>query len=153
MDYTNPKEHFCSNKNCPDYNKIGADNIIRRGHNKKGKQMFMCKTCGVRFVETKGTVFYNRHLSEEDIILICKLLVEKNSIRAIERITEHHRDTIGNLISDLAAHCREVTEFLIRNVGLSEVEVDEMWSFIKKSKRTLAKESLTNLKTVMSGYT
>lgn len=93
MDYTNPKEHFCSNKNCLDYNKIRADNIVRRGHNAKGQQMFMCKTAGVRFVETKGTVFYNKHLSEKEIILICKLLMEKNSIRAIERITEHHRDT------------------------------------------------------------
>jgi len=153
MDYTNPKGHFCSNKNCQGYNKIGAGNIIRRGRNKKGKQMLMCKTCGVRFVETKGTVFYNRHLSEEEIILICKLLVEKNSIRAIERITEHHRDTIGNLISDLATHCKEVTDFLIKNVELTTVEVDEMWSFIKKSKRTLAKESLIDLKMVTSGYT
>jgi transposase-like protein len=153
MDYTNPKEHFCSNENCSDYNKTGADNIIRRGHNAKGQQMFMCKTCGVRFVETKGTVFYNRHLSEKEIVLICKLLMEKNSIRAIERITEHHRDTIGSLVSDLATHCREVTDFLIKDVGLTKVEVDEMWSFIKKSKRTLAKESLTDLKMAMSGYT
>jgi hypothetical protein len=102
---------------------------------------------------TNNTVFYHRHLSEEDIILICKLLVEKNSIRAIERITGHHRDTIGNLISDIAAHCREVTDFLIKDVGLTKVEVDEMWSFIKKNKRTLARESLTNLKMVMSGST
>ena len=102
---------------------------------------------------TNNTIFYHKHLSEEDIILICKLLVEKNSIRAIERITEHHRDTIGGLMSDMAAHCREVTDFLINDIGLREAEVDEMWSFIKKSKRTLAKESLMNMTTVMSGYT
>jgi transposase-like protein len=52
--------------------------------------MFKCKTCGRRFPESKGTVFYNRHLTEEQIILICKLLVEKNGIRAIERIMEIH---------------------------------------------------------------
>ena len=53
--------------------------------------MFKCKTCGVRFPETKGTVFYNRHLKEDQIIMICKLLVEKNGIRAIERIMGIHR--------------------------------------------------------------
>ena len=52
------------------------------------------------------------------------------------------------MVSDLAAHCREVTDFLIKDAELTKVEVDEMWSFIKKSKRTPAKESLTGLKMV-----
>ena len=94
--------------------------------------MFKCKTCGVRFPETKGTVFYNRHLKEEQIILICKLLVEKNRIRAIGRIMDIHRDTVSDVVEDLARHAREVTDFLIRDVGLTEVQVDEMWSFVKK---------------------
>jgi len=34
--------------------------------------------------------------------------VEKNGIRSIERITSHHRDTIGNLIEDLALHAEFV---------------------------------------------
>jgi hypothetical protein len=46
----------------------------------------------VRFPESKGTVFYNDHLTEEQIILMCKLLVKKNGIRAIERIMDIHRD-------------------------------------------------------------
>lgn len=63
-----------------------------------------------------------------------QLLVEKNGIRAIERIMEIHRDTISSLIDDLANHAREVTNFLITNIGLSQIEVDEMWSFVKKRK-------------------
>jgi transposase-like protein len=58
----------------------------KKGFNAKGNQKFKCKTCGVRFPGTKGTLFYNRHLTEEQIIRICKLLVEKNGVRAIERI-------------------------------------------------------------------
>ena len=92
--------------------------------------MFKCKTCGGVFVETKNTVFYNRHLKEEQIIMICKLLVEKNGIRAIERILEIHRDTVSAVVEDLARHARDVTDFLIKNVGLTEVQVDEMWSFV-----------------------
>jgi predicted DNA-binding transcriptional regulator len=88
----------------------------------------------VRFPETKGTVFYNRHLKEDQIIMICKLLVEKNGIRAIERIMGIHRDTVSNVVKDLARHAREVTDFLIRNVGLTKIQVDEMWAFVKKTK-------------------
>jgi hypothetical protein len=53
--------------------------------------------------------------------MICKLLVEKNGIRAIERIMEIHRDTVSDVVEDLASHARDVTDFLIRDVGLTEV--------------------------------
>ena len=49
--------------------------------------------------------------------MICKLLVEKNGMRAIERIMEIHRDTVSDVVEDLARHARDVTEFLIRDVG------------------------------------
>jgi transposase-like protein len=114
--------------------KKNTGHITKKGFNEKGNQMYKCKTCGVRYPESKGTVFYKRHLTEEQIILICKLMVEKNGIRAIERIMEIHRDTISNLINDLAKHAKAVTDFLITNVGLSQIEVDEMWSFVKKTK-------------------
>jgi transposase-like protein len=107
----NSKDRICLNLDCLDYRKRNAGNIIKKGFNAKGNQMFKCKTCGVRFPETKGTVFYNRHLTEEQIIMICKLLVEKNGVRAIERITEIHRDTVSNVIEDLARHAREVTDY------------------------------------------
>jgi predicted DNA-binding transcriptional regulator len=49
--------------------------------------------------------------------MIYKLLVEKNGIRAIERIMEIHRDTVSDVIVDLARHAKEVTDFLIRDTG------------------------------------
>ncbi len=128
---SDPQKEFCSDPNCRDYGKRGVGNIVRYGHDKDGRQRLKCKTCGSVFVETKNTVFYNRKLSEDQIILISKLLVEKNGIRAIKRIMEIHRDTISDVVEDLARHAREVADFLIRNVGLTKVQVDEMWSFVK----------------------
>jgi transposase-like protein len=134
MRVTELEKPVCLNDKCLDYKKKNTGRITRKGYNNKGNQMYKCKTCGMRFPETKGTVFYRRHLTDEQVILICKLLVEKNGIRAIERIMEIHRDTISSLINDLANHSREVTDFLITNIGLSQIEVDEMWSFVKKRK-------------------
>ena len=147
------ENQICLNENCPDYRKKNKVHITKKAFNAKGKQMFKCKTCGIRFPESKGTVFYKRHLTDEQIILICKLLVEKNSIRTIERIMEIHRDTISSVINDLATHAREVTDFLITNVGLSHIEVDEMWSFVKKKKRKLTKEMLDQINLAIAGYT
>jgi len=86
MTGANSKDLICLNRDCQDYRKRNTGSIIKKGFNAKGNQMFNYKTCGVRFPETKGTVFYNRHLKEDQIIMICKLLVEKNGIRAIERL-------------------------------------------------------------------
>jgi hypothetical protein len=62
------------------------------------------------FAETKGTPLYRKRLSEDEIINICKHLVEKNGIRSIERITGHHRDTIGRLLEDMAEHAEEMND-------------------------------------------
>ncbi len=153
MSETKLEKQVCLNDKCLDYKKKNTGHITRKGFNNKGNQMYKCKTCGMRFPETKGTVFYKRHLTDEQIILICKLLVEKNSIRAIERIMEIHRDTISSLIDDLANHAKEVTDFLITNIGLSQIEVDEMWSFVKKKKRKLTKEMLEQINKATAGYT
>ena len=104
-------------------------------------------------METKGTPLYRRRLPEDEIIRICKLLVEKNGIRSIERITGHHRDTIGRLLEDMAEHAELMNDYLIKNVGLTPLECDELWSFIKKNKRKLSTLAQINLKKVMHGST
>jgi hypothetical protein len=71
------------NPDCADFQKTSTGNIIKKGFNAKGNQRFKCKTCGVRFPEIKSTVFYNRHLTEEQIVMICKFLVEKSGVMAI----------------------------------------------------------------------
>lgn len=144
------EKEFCQNRECPDYGKAKHGNLIKYGKY-KDNQIYKCKTCDVRFVETKGTIFYNRKkLKKERIILMCKLFVEKNGIRASERITGHHRDTIGGLMKDLASHSEQVNDFLLDEVELEETELDEFWTFVKKSKRTLPIKILRNMGTVGS---
>jgi len=64
-----------------------------------------------------------------------------------------HRDTISRLIGDLARQARDVTDYLIKDVGLTNVEVDEMWSFVKKNKRNLTKEMLAQIDMATAGHT
>ncbi|MDP7264334.1 MAG: IS1 family transposase, partial [Candidatus Thermoplasmatota archaeon] len=69
-------------------------------------------------METKGGPLYRKHLNKEQVINICKHLVEKNGIRSIERITGHHRDTIGRLLEDLAIHAFSVNDTLLNEIEL-----------------------------------
>ena len=128
----------CQNFRCKYFLKEKGKDIIKRGKNHAGHQVFKCLHCGRTFSETKSTPLYHKHLSEQEITKICKLLVERNGIRSIERITGHHRDTIGNLLEDLAEHAEQVNQTLLRNLELSQYEMDEFWTTIKKNRKRLS---------------
>jgi len=67
-------------------------------------------------------------------------------MRSIERLTGHHRDTIGNLLEDMAEHAAKVNDYLMKNVGLSQFECDELWSFVKKKRKRLSEAARLSLK-------
>jgi len=146
-------EVTCPNPDCDYFGKERGKDIIKKGKNRAGHQQYYCFHCKSFFVETKGTPLYHKHLSEEEIVRVCRLLVEKNGIRSIERIMGHHRDTIGRLLEDLAAHAAIVNDYLLREIELGEFEVDEMWATIKKNKRTLSPEAQRGLRRAMRGST
>ena len=124
----------CQNPKCKYFLTEEGKDLLKRGKNRAGHQQYYCNHCRSWFVETLNTPLYNKHLSKTEIINICKHLVEKNGIRSIERITGHHRDTIGNLLEDLALHAEFVNSILLKDIKLGQFEVDEMWTFIKKTK-------------------
>lgn len=143
----------CQNVKCRYYRKEGGKDIIKSGKYHTGHQRYYCHHCQTYFMETKGTPLYRKQLPESEIIQICKLLVEKNGIRSIERITGHHRDTIGNLLEDMAEHAEQLNDYLIQNLGLSQLECDELWSTVKKNRKRLSTLAQLGLKKVMHGST
>jgi len=139
----------CANRDCSYFRKQIGKNIIKRGVNRAGHKQYYCFNCNHYFVETKGTPLYNRKLSERKIKNICKELVEKKGIRAVERTMHVHRDTISALLHDLADHAKEMTTYLVHDLGLSAYEVDELWTFVKKNLKGISpttKHSLNQMK-------
>jgi len=143
----------CQNQHCTFYQKEKGKDIIKRAKNSAGHQRYFCLHCNKYFVETKGTPLYNKKLSFRQIKQICKLLVEKNGIRSIERITNHHRDTIGHLLNDLAEHAEKLTTYLVHDLGLKTYEVDELWTTVKKNKKRLSAQAQIGLDKVRLGRT
>jgi len=145
-------EVVCQNPDCNYFQEEEGKDIIKRGPDAKtGHQRYYCYHCRKFFMETKGTPLFNKKLTESEIINICKHFVEKNGIRSIERITGHHRDTIGNLLKDIAEQAKQMNEFLIQNVGLSTIECDEFWTFVKKNKRKLSIQAQNQISLAMHG--
>lgn len=143
----------CQNTQCRHYLKEKGKDIIKYGKNRADHQLYKCLHCGYIFTETILTPLYRKHLSETEIIRISKLLVEKNGIRSIERITGHHRDTIGRLLEDMAEHAEQVNKTLLCQLNLSQYEMDELWTTVKKNRRKLSITAQLQLKKVASTST
>lgn len=138
-------KEVCQNENCPYYRKEKGNNIIMRGKNIAGHQRYFCFHCNKYFVKTKGTPMYRRRMSEREVKAICKELVEKKGIRAVERTLHVHRDTVSSLLHDLANHAKEMNQHLVKDLGLSTYEVDELWTFVKKNLKGLSPTTINSL--------
>jgi len=71
-------------------------------------------------------------------IEILSMLVEGNSIRSIERLTGVHRDTIIRLLVATGGCCSRFTDRVMKNLDCQYLEIDEIWSFVRKKQSRLA---------------
>jgi IS1 family transposase len=69
-------------------------------------------------------------LKTEKKVAIISMLCEGASIRAVERITGVHGDTIGRLALRIGTACKAIMDEKMRNLTCQQTEVDEIWGFI-----------------------
>jgi hypothetical protein len=62
---------------------------------------------------------------------IINCLVEGNSIRSTERMTDTHRDTIMRLMIEVGTGCAKVADEQMRDLNCRRIQCDEIWSFVK----------------------
>lgn len=75
-------------------------------------------------------------LSRDQQIQIIACLTEGQSIRATERITGVHRDTIMRLGARVGRGCAELHDRMMVGIRAGRLELDEIWGYVgKKQKR------------------
>jgi IS1 family transposase len=75
-------------------------------------------------------------LSPEKQTTIIAALTEGCSIRATERLTDTHRDSVMRLGIRVGDGCRQLLDGMLRDLNVNVIEMDEQWAFIqKKAKR------------------
>jgi transposase-like protein/IS1 family transposase len=102
----------------------------RAGKHRNGLQRFRCTQCNKSFTEPHELPLDEVRLPIEKAEAILKLLVEGVSVRAVERLTEVHRDTILRLLVKAGERCEKILGEKIRNVPCKDVELDEIWSWV-----------------------
>src|SRR5579872_1212447 len=84
----------------------------------------------------KGRVMANVLKAEKQLEVV-KHMVNGSSIRATERITGIHRDTICRLLVKIGDGCRELLDAEMRNLSLRHLQCDEIWTFVGKKQARL----------------
>lgn len=76
-------------------------------------------------------------LSRDQQIHVIACLTEGMSIRAVERLTGIHRDTIMRLGAKVGRGCAELHDRMFVGIRTGRLELDELWAFVGKKQRHL----------------
>lgn len=81
-------------------------------------------------------------LPRDKQIEIIAALTEGMSIRAVERITGIHRDTIMRLGARVGAGCAELHDRMMVGVRVGRIELDELWAYVGKKQKNVTRREI-----------
>jgi transposase-like protein len=134
-----PKPKFvhisCPNDGCDQFEIKGQGNIIGNGTypTKSGRiRKYICTACRSVFCERTNTVFYDLRTEKGTILLALKMVLKGMSLRLIAEVLEINLETLVRWLSRAADRSEEVNKVLSRDLSLSQMELDELWTIVGK---------------------
>ena len=117
--------------------------VVRNGSH-RGRPRYHCKSCKSYFGDTSGTPMYGLKTPAAEIAQALLIVMRRGSLRAAEEITGHKYETISAWLKRTAAHAEAITQVLAGDLHLSQVEIDEFWSFVQKKRGQLTSPTKEN---------
>jgi transposase-like protein len=131
----NLENYFCHNEKCIHYNIPNNGNIsVRWKYGKDNDRLLLyCRTCGKTFASTRDTPLFGSHLPHNVVSQIVKLSAEGAGVRSIGRILGISNKAVMETIARIGEHCATFLDNLLVSLNLTEVQLDELWTFVKKT--------------------
>jgi len=126
------QRQWCDRHSCPDVGKVGTPNIKIYSH---AERRYYCTSCHHTFNADTGTFFETLRTDHPILLDVVAMLVERNSLRAISRIKHCRPNTILHWLDLAGQHAAAVSEHLIHGLHVTQAQIDELWTFVKKSRR------------------
>ena len=98
-------------------------------YGKRKLQRYRCTLCKITFSEPAPKLG-THYTSPETAAKVLTLMLEGMSVRAIERFTGLHRDTILSLMNTAAVKARAVLDSKVQHITPRFVQMDEMWGYV-----------------------
>jgi transposase-like protein len=134
-------EVACPNEECEQYGCAGQGNIVGNGsyETKSGRvRKYICRTCGKVFCDRSNTMFYDLRTSQDKVVLALKLILKGMSQRSIAEVLEVCPKSVSTWLSRASDQSEAIMETKLKDLGVSRVEMDELWTFVgkKESRKT-----------------
>lgn len=104
----------------------------RFGKHRNGLRRFRCSNCKKTYTESHERTLGTMYIPQDRVVLALQLLLEGNSIRSTERITNLDRNTIMRMLVRAGEKCRRLMQRKIEHLQVRDVEADEIWGFVGK---------------------
>ena len=128
---------YCPNPQCTHYGKRGfGAHLVRRGAD-HGIPRLLCTRCESTFSARRGTADFGVRAEEPNDTIAMRALAEGHALRSTGRIIEVDKDTVCDWLDRAGRHCRAVTTYLFDSLHITECQVDELWSFVRKKEAHL----------------
>src|SRR2546422_5139899 len=121
----------CPNPECQE------SHVVRNGSH-RGRPRYHCRTCKTYFGQTQGTPMYGLKTPAAEVAQALLIVMRRGSLRGAEEITGHKYETISLWLKRAASHAEAITQVLASDLQLSQVEIDEVWSFVQKKRGQLS---------------
>ena len=128
MDLT---RQWCAQPDCVDFGQVGASNIKVHSY---VEQRLYCATCLHTFSADTGTFFETIRTARAQVLDALALLTERNSLRAVERLETCPHNTLLHWLALSGQHLSALSDELLNDLRVSQVQIDELWTFVKKSR-------------------
>src|SRR6266516_1008617 len=128
---------ICPNPTC------SQSRVVRNGSH-RGRQRYLCRTCKTFFGETQGTPMYGLKTPAREVAQALLVVMRRGSLRAAEEITGHKYETISVWLKRAAEHAEALTQVMACDLHVSQVEIDEFWSFVQKKRASKERPTREN---------
>lgn len=125
----------CPNADCSHYRLMNRGNVsaISPYLTQRGKRrIFLCSKCKRPFSETRATVFFDLKTPEEKIIMALKMLLVKVALADMGFVLGVTEATVLEWLRRAAQKAEEINGHLLRELPVTQVQLDEMWNFIRR---------------------
>jgi len=116
----------------------------RFGFDRNRSPRVRCRLCGKTWTERQQPKLLGEmRVPVETAKLALRLLVEGMSVRATERTTGLHRDTVCKLIVHFGDACKQFLDERMRGLTLTHLQFDEQWTWVgrKQARLTVTEKS------------
>jgi IS1 family transposase len=134
----------CPSEGCLAYGRFGDDpihDIVGCGPyttvHGEVRQMYKCNVCGQPFSETAGTPFFGLKTPMKTVCIALQEVAEGLGIRAVARIHGVKPDVVLEWLKKAGQHCQALSECMMRELNVTQVQLDELWTFVYKKERML----------------